>query len=183
VNGVGTSADIKNNTVSGQGPVNYIAQNGIQVGYGAIAMVQGNTVTGNSYTGTSTVSGGIIVVGGPCYAADYTVGTQIVNNTVINNDVGIFLTNLDENCGAPATATNVKAVNNVISSDGLHNNFGGIGYQAGISDVGNNDKLIHNTISGPGYDPSANPSSYTVPIDADPSFTNRPKVHANVINP
>ena len=185
VNGVGTSADIKNNTVTGQGPVSYIAQNGIQVGYGANAMVQGNTVTGNSYTGTSTVSGGIIVVGGPCpvYDSAYTVGTQIVNNTVTNNDIGVFLTNLDETCGAPATATNIKVVNNVISSDGLHNNYGGFGYQAGISDVGNNDKLIHNTISGPGYDPIANPGAYTVPIDADPPFTNRPKVHANVINP
>ncbi|HEX2922511.1 MAG TPA: right-handed parallel beta-helix repeat-containing protein, partial [Chloroflexota bacterium] len=34
-NGAGTKADIRNNTVTGQGPVSYIAQNGIQVGYGA----------------------------------------------------------------------------------------------------------------------------------------------------
>ncbi len=184
VNGVGTNANIQKNIVTGQGPVAYIAQNGIQVGYGATATVRGNTVTGNSYTGTSTVSGGIIVVGGPGYgdAYAYTVGTQIVDNIVRNNDIGIFLTNLAANGGAPTTETNVKATNNVISSDGLHNNYYG-GYQAGISDVGNNDKLVHNTISGAGYDPAANPTAYTVAIDADTSFTNHPKVHANVISP
>src|SRR5258708_34022088 len=32
-NGSNTSVDIKGNTVTGQGPVNYIAQNGIQAGY------------------------------------------------------------------------------------------------------------------------------------------------------
>lgn len=181
VNGEGTSADIKNNTVTGQGAVNYIAQNGIQVGYGANAMVQGNTVTGNSYTGSSTASGGIIVVGGPCYGAAYTEGTQVVGNVVKNNDIGVWLSNIDADCVTPpGTATNIKVVNNVISSDGLQN---GIPYQAGIADQGNNDKLIHNTISGAGYDPNANPGAFTVPIDADPSFTNHPKVHANVINP
>lgn len=185
-NGKGTRVSINDNTVTGQGPVSYIAQNGIQVGYGADASVMRNTVTGNSYTGSSTVSGGIIVVGGPGYgtcpggnACPYTVGTQIVGNTVANNDIGIFLTNLAADFGPPATATNVKVVNNSISSDGLHNNYGGFGYQAGVSDVGNNDKIINNTISGPGYDPAANPTAYTVRIDADPSFTNRPKVHAN----
>ena len=48
-----------------------------------------------------------------------------------------------------------------------------------MSDVGDNDKIIANTIYGAGYDPAANPAAYTVFIDADPSFTNRPKVHAN----
>lgn len=187
-NGPGISVQIRNNVVIGQGPVGFIAQNGIQVGYGADTQVMGNTVTGNSYTGTSTVSGGIIVVGGPGYGTcpilpcAYTTGTQIVGNTVVNNDVGIFLTNIDESNNAPVSATNVKAVNNVISSDGLHNNYGGFGYQAGVADVGNNDKIITNTISGPGYDPNVNPTAYTVAIDASTDFTNRPKVHANTIN-
>jgi len=184
VNGVGTSADIQGNTVTGQGPVAYIAQNGIQVGYGADANVQGNTVTGNSYTGTSTVSGGIIIVGGPCYGDAYTVKTQISNNLVQNNDVGIWLTNIAADCvSAPTVKTSISVANNVISSDGLHNNYGGFGYQAGIADQGNGDKLIHNTISGNGYDPAANPTAYTVQIDADSSFTNNPKVHANVTAP
>jgi hypothetical protein len=185
-NGIGTKVTISDNDVTGLGPVGFIAQNGIQVGYGADASVMRNTVSDNSYTGTSTVSGGIIVVGGPGYGScpggnpcAYTVGTQIVGNIVSNNDIGVFLTNIDEGGNAPATATNVKTVNNTISSDALQNNYGGFGYQAGVSDVGNNDKIITNTIFGNGYDPTINPTAYTVFIDADPSFTNRPKVHAN----
>jgi hypothetical protein len=185
-NGRGTDVSITGNTVTGLGPVAFIAQNGIQVGYGADASVMRNTVSANSYTGTSTVSGGIVVVGGPGYGAcpdgapcAYTVGTQIVGNTVTNNDIGIFLTNIDAAGNAPSTATNVHAVNNTVTNNALTNNYGGVGYQAGISDVGNNDKIINNKVSGNGYDPAANPTAYTVKIDADVSFTNRPKVHAN----
>ena len=61
---------ISNNTVTGEGPVDYIAQNGIQLGYGAKATVTGNTVTGNAYTGANGASsGGILVVGGPLLRA------------------------------------------------------------------------------------------------------------------
>ena len=179
-NGEGTSVQVNGNTVVGQGPVDWIAQNGIQIGYGASAKVMRNDVSGNSYTGASTVSGGIIVVGGACYGPyPYTTGVQIVGNTVTNNDVGIWLTNIAADCVSAADSpTNIKVVNNVISSDGLHNSYAG-GYQAGIADQGYNDKIINNDISGPGYDPAANPGAYTVEIDADPSFTNFAKVHAN----
>ena len=183
VNGVGASADIRDNTVRGFGPVNFIAQNGIQIGYGATATVMGNTVSGNSYTGTSTVSGGIIVVGGPCYGDVYTTDTQIVGNTVVNNDVGIWLTNIAADClSAPTTATNIKVVNNTISNDAVNNNYGGFGYQAGVADQGYNDKIIHNDISGAGYNPATSPTAYLVEIDASSSFTNKVKVHANVIS-
>lgn len=187
-NGTGTSVTVQNNTVTGQGPVNYIAQNGIQVGYGALATVTGNKVTGNSYTGLNfAASGGIIVVGGPCYGGDYTTNTQIVKNTVTGNDVGVWLSNIDSDCvSAPTTQTNVKAVNNTISNSGLNNKTGlgaTQGYQAGIADQGNNDKLVNNKISGTGYDPVNQSSSiFTTWIDADSSFTNNAKVHANKID-
>jgi hypothetical protein len=183
VNGTGSNVQVQDNVVEGFGPVGFIAQNGIQFGYGSSGSAMKNTVSGHSYTGTSTVSGGIIVVGGPGYGVCpdgnpclYTSNIQIVGNTVVNNDVGIFLTNLAADFSAPDEATNVKAVNNTITSDALTNNYGGFGYQAGVSDVGNNDKIIANRISGAGYGPTA---GYTVAIDADASLTNRPKVHAN----
>lgn len=185
-NGPGVSVIVSGNQVAGEGPVAYIAQNGIQIGYGASASVMKNTVSGHSYTGTSTVSGGIIVVGGPGYGScpggnpcAITTGTQIVQNTVADNDIGVFLTNLEADWSAPTHATNIKVVNNTITNSALTNNYWGFGYQAGVSDVGNNDKIINNKISGNGYDPAANPTAYTVFIDADISFTNRPKVHAN----
>jgi hypothetical protein len=51
VNGAGTSASITNNSVSGLGPVVFIAQNGIQVSRGAVATVRGNDISDNFYTG------------------------------------------------------------------------------------------------------------------------------------
>src|SRR4051812_19303648 len=44
------TATITGNTVTGLGRVDFIAQNGIQVGYGANASVQNNIVSGNAYT-------------------------------------------------------------------------------------------------------------------------------------
>jgi hypothetical protein len=43
--------DVENNTVTGAGPTNQIAQNGIQVSYGATGKVKGNKVSGNYWTG------------------------------------------------------------------------------------------------------------------------------------
>ena len=45
------NATVVNNTVDGVGPVNYIAQNGVQFGFGATGVAENNTVTDNFYTG------------------------------------------------------------------------------------------------------------------------------------
>ena len=166
---------VTNNVVSGFGPQIYIAQNGIQIGFGANAQVMKNTVSGNSYTGSSAASGGILVVAGPGYGSDYSVGGQIVGNTLTGNDVGVWLSQIDGSGNPPATQTNNKVMNNTISNSALTN---GIRYQAGVSNQGNNDKIINNKISGIGYDPLTLPGS-TFAVDADVAFTNRPKVHAN----
>lgn len=154
------SATITRNTVTGQGPVSYIAQNGIQVGYGAQADVTRNTVTGNAYTGNgSASSGGILVVGGPCYGGAYTVGLNITQNTLTGNDVGVFMSNLDATCNAaPTSPTDNTVKNNAISNDAVTNTTGdgvspACGYQAGISDLGTKDLFVNNKISGFGYTP------------------------------
>ncbi len=55
VNGDGTTATVTGNTVTGLGPVDFIAQNGIQVSRGAVATVRGNDISGNFYTGRAGV--------------------------------------------------------------------------------------------------------------------------------
>ena len=160
--------------MTGGAPLSYIARNGIQIGFGATGMVKRNTVSGNSYTGPD-VSGGIIVVGGPGYGEPFCVNVQIQQNTVSESDVAIFISQYEADFSAPATATNIKIVNNTLSKAGVTN---GYIYQAGVSDVGNNDKIISNRISGAGYDPNTM-SGQTFDVDADASFTNRAKVHAN----
>jgi hypothetical protein len=61
VRGAQASATITNNTVTGSGKVDYIAQNGIQISYGATARVTGNTVSGNWYTPPGTTSCGLLL--------------------------------------------------------------------------------------------------------------------------
>jgi hypothetical protein len=153
-----TTVTVKNNHVDGEGPVSYIAQNGIQMGYGAKGSVTGNTVTGNAYSGAGGASsGGILVVGGPCFGTGiaYTTGLTISNNTLTGNDVGVFLFNARaETCDAPATKTNNSVKLNTISNGAVTNMTGYTavcGYQAGVSDLGHRDAIVNNKISGVGY--------------------------------
>ena len=55
-----TSASVLSNVVTGEGHVSYIAQNGIQVSYGASGTVTGNTVSNNWYTGASYTACGLL---------------------------------------------------------------------------------------------------------------------------
>lgn len=180
VNGVGSKATITHNTVIGQGPVNYIAQNGIQIGFGAKGTVSNNIVTGNSYTGSGeAASGGILVVGGGCYGSSLTIGVHITYNDVIGNDVGIYLSNLDANCSPTLTPTNIVVKHNISTNDGVNNTSGdgpNAGYQAGVSDQGDNDTIENNGICGLGYTP-VTPPPYLYFIDV--TATNNPVVSGN----
>ena len=71
------SAAITGNTITGAGPVNYIAQNGIQVGFGATAIVKNNRSSGNNYTGADLACGLLL------YQAD---GVKASANTLFNNE-------------------------------------------------------------------------------------------------
>lgn len=169
-------ATITDNIVNGGGPTGVIARNGIQIGFGGTGMVKRNTVSGNSYTGSSAIATGVLIFSDQSFGDPLCVGAQVMQNTISENDVGVIAQQFDfDGFSAPATATNIKIVNNTISKAGVTNGFV---YQAGVADIGNNDKIIANTISGAGYDPATLPGS-TFSVDADPSFTNRAKVHAN----
>jgi hypothetical protein len=71
------AATISGNTVTGAGAINYIAQNGIQVGFGGTATVKNNTISGNNYTGTDVACGLLY------YQAD---GVKAAGNTEFNNE-------------------------------------------------------------------------------------------------
>jgi parallel beta-helix repeat protein len=180
-NGPGASAIITGNTVTGDGPIDTIGQNGIQIGYGAGASVMRNTVTENSYTGGIWSASGILVLGGPYFGTGpdglpyaYTVGTRVVGNTATGNDIGVATVNYDASGGEPTTATNNKVINNTLTNDYCKNT----NFQAGVDDSGMNDKIINNAISGAGYDPTT--CSVAFSIDNEWTDTNT-KIHANTI--
>ena len=192
-NGPNAAVSIGENLVVGNGPVPYIAQNGIQIGFGGDGLIMRNQVTGHSYTGPAGASSAGILIFGGC-GNELTTGVRIVKNVVGSsvatdgNDMGVALANYDPTCVmAPTTATNNKVINNTITNTELTNNSGNgaTGYQAGVYDSGNNDKVINNDISGKGYDPSGCMFT-TVPretcaVDSSPGFLI--KNHANSFGP
>ncbi len=180
VNGPNAKSNITQNTVIGLGAVNFIAQNGIQAGYGADTQIKQNTVVGNSYTGPGQASsGGVLIVGGDCYGGPLTTNTPIQGNTGLGNDVGIFLSNLDSSCNPPALSTRNSAKNNALVNNAINNTTGnGTGpYQAGISDQGSQDVIQENYICGPGYPATDNGGLFAIDVTA----TNSPTVRNNTI--
>ena len=71
-------ATVGGNTITGLGPVNYIAQNGIQVGFGATAILRDNSASGNNYTPSSYQSCGVLL-----YEAD---GVNSSKNLLFSNE-------------------------------------------------------------------------------------------------
>jgi hypothetical protein len=183
VNGPTATSNIQQNTVIGQGPVNYIAQNGIQAGYGATTQIQNNLVIGNSYTGPNeAASGGIILVGGPCYDGAATTNTRVQNNIALGNDIGVWFSNLDGNCNPLSTPTRNTAQNNTLVNNAINNTTGdgpSMGYQAGIADQGNMDVIRNNDTCGLGYTPPGNATAALFAIDV--TATNNPKVQDNTV--
>lgn len=72
------AATITGNTTVGDGPITYEGQNGIQVGFGATAVVKHNSVSLNNYTPTTYVACGFLI-----YQAR---GVSASNNTFFNNE-------------------------------------------------------------------------------------------------
>jgi hypothetical protein len=180
-NGPNVTVDITNNVVVGDGHLMSNAQNGIQVAFGAFSKVlSGNYVYGNSYSGTpgdGSSSSGILIAGGPGFGpcppvnagCSYVVGMTVRNNTLFANDVGVYVFNIDENSDAPSTTTNVTVARNVIYGDLCYNSV----FQAGVSDVGNTDSILHNTIYGPGYLRCASGTTIDILDAINPTVRNR----------
>lgn len=181
VNGPFASSNVQRNTVTGLGPVNFIAQNGIQVGFGADGDVQQNTVSGNSYTGAGqAASGGVLIVGGACYGGNSQTNSKVQGNIGLGNDVGVYLSNLDAGCNAVTTPTKNTVQLNVLVNNALNNTTGNgptQGYQAGISDQGSQDTIQNNEICGLGYKPPGTATTAAFAIDV--TATNSPKVKNN----
>jgi parallel beta-helix repeat protein len=109
VDGEGASADITGNTIAGSGATDLIAQNGVQVSDGAVAVVVRNDITGHVYTGDdfsaigvfADAAGGLIVSDNKLFdnqiglAAFDTAGVVISGNRVFDNDAGVFLSGVD----------------------------------------------------------------------------------------
>jgi hypothetical protein len=154
-------ANIADNKVEGAGPQGFIGQNGIVVGLEASAHIVHNMVTGNAYTGSGWASGGIVVDSGPLHGTNYSYGVDIESNSIVGNDIGVWLMQMNTQREAPEVPTHARVVGNTIRNDAVTN---GYTYQAGITVHGNGDVVEGNTILGAGYDPATLPGK-TLAID------------------
>jgi hypothetical protein len=88
---------------------------------------------------------------------------------VVGNDVGLYISQLQANCVTPpATVTKIYMYKNTVQNNAINNTTGwgdGTAYQAGISDVGNFDQMIGNTICGAGYVTNPTPPPHVYYID------------------
>lgn len=81
VRGLNASANILNNTVTGLGAVDFIAQNGIQVSFGGSAVVRENDVSDNNFTPPGTTSCGILLFDA--------AGAKVQQNTYEDNETNL----------------------------------------------------------------------------------------------
>ena len=79
--GSGPTVTVTGNTVIGIGPNPSIAQNGIQIGFGATGSVQNNRVADDIYTGSNAQGSGILI-----YASENVTAS---NNTVETTQAGV----------------------------------------------------------------------------------------------
>ena len=82
VSGTGSTAKITNTTVTGRGPISYIAQNGIQVSSGAKATISTSTIRDNYYVPKPVVACGLL----------------IIDADGVNDDTNVYLANEEDKC-------------------------------------------------------------------------------------
>jgi nitrous oxidase accessory protein NosD len=81
VNG-NASAAIESNRVVGLGPVDFIGQNGIQIGFGATGTVTRNAVSQNLFTQGTAASAGVLLLSAG-------TGVEVARNRIEDCDVGV----------------------------------------------------------------------------------------------
>lgn len=159
-----------NNKVQGSGPVEDIAQNGIQFSNGATGKLTSNTISSHSYAKhckpddqgcVPEVASAILVLTASSQGSSGSGrDTYLSSNTLTNNDVGIYLQKPEpDNSGSDGEArmNTLKVYENTLQNDAVTN---GIPYQVGILDTSGNGNIIYsNTVAGAGYNPATRPNA------------------------
>lgn len=141
--GVGTSATIKNNTVTGngggEGGNGGLVQYGVQSSTGASARVENNTISNNSATAGDGAfsSGGILLV-----ELDNNRSNVVAKNALTGNAIGVFV----DDCDPTSKHDNIRVFNNDVTTS---TGFAGIFVTASANiEVENNDVFGNDTWNG-----------------------------------
>jgi parallel beta-helix repeat protein len=140
-NRTGTTLAVTGNTISGIGPTTQIAQNGIQLGFGASGSVSTSNISGNDYTPSTDASTGVLL---------FQAASAMLNgNNVHNNQEGLFVesTNGAIVTGNQFSATRDTAIFADASSTGTYTGNTIVG-QPGSTGIYVYDSSSNNTVSG-----------------------------------
>lgn len=87
----GGKVTIRDNTVTGEGGITYIAQNGIQVSFGTSAKVFGNDVSRNNYTPSKVTACGLLIYKAGGVSGEFKAGIAYIkaDNDFHNNETNI----------------------------------------------------------------------------------------------
>jgi len=91
ISGSGAVVTLNGNTVAGEGEVNYIAQNGIQVSFGASARLFDNNVSLNDYTPSKVTACGLLIYKAGGVSGEFKSGISYIkaDNNFHNNETNI----------------------------------------------------------------------------------------------
>lgn len=150
IRGAGTVATIKGNTITGTGPkLSGWAENGIQIDQGATATVVDNVINDHWWNTDDWVSTGLGI---------YSSGVTAQRNTLMNNDLGVYLVGDSNNFVNNEVLITYGSVDvNDIYGVFIYGNDNGVrqsnifsstGTGLGLGVMGTNNKLIKNSVSG-----------------------------------
>lgn len=132
----GTVLEASNNEITGAGPTGVIAQNGIQVSFGATSELHKNTVSDHVYTGSQASASGIIL-----FDSD---DNDVKRCTLSGNEVNVFTgATYPDSYG---TGGQSRFVRNTISGATPVDNYG-FYVGAFFGDTADNNKIVNNDIS------------------------------------
>ncbi len=134
----GTTCSVTGSTVTGIGPTNLIAQNGIQLFDAAQGTISGNTITANSYQLSGASATGLLL---------YDVGgLSVTGNTISANDDNAYLAT--DNTG-PTEGTWTVSGNTVTNaSDNVPGGAAGYGDGIDVDSTSNSVSVTDNIVTG-----------------------------------
>ena len=132
----GSIVKIKWNTVTGRGDIDYIAQNGIQIGYGSTGVIMFNTVENHWYTGADWGSSGILI-----FESDE---CNVHGNEILHNQMGVAI---ESWCWLRPSASKNKVVRNTIKDGQVGVSVASYAWQYSTGDcMTDNNKIVNNVI-------------------------------------
>ena len=122
----GTTLTATSNQVTGDGPTPSIAQNGIQIGFGAKGTVTSNLVSEVVYSGAGDASIGVLVFEGAAT-------TTVSSNTVTTTQTGVYL-------DASGSTANANSITRTLQYDGIYLPAGADGNTISNNSITNSDE-------------------------------------------